>query len=75
MILTGVFWCSVGCLWMLGPWCCQPLAVEKSWLLQLTHLYLLSFSSLWIDLVYAMMILNMSMYKTGTSGEGGKEIM
>ena len=64
MRLTGGFWDIVGCLWLLGPWCWQPLAVDKSWLLIFPQLYLLSFSSLWLALVYAMMILNLSMHTT-----------
>ena len=33
---------------------------------------LLSFSYIWLALVYAMMIFNMSMQKTGTPGGGGE---
>ena len=33
---------------------------------------LLSFSSLWLALFYAMMILNLSMHTTGTTGGGGE---
>ena len=33
---------------------------------------LLSFSSIWLALVYAMMILNLSMQTTGTPGGGGE---
>ena len=32
MILTGGFWDRVGCLWLLGPLCLQPLVVGNSWL-------------------------------------------
>ena len=28
MRLTGGFWDSVGCLWILGPWCWQPYGGE-----------------------------------------------
>ena len=73
MRLTGGFWDSVVCLWLLGPWCWQTLAVGKSWIFILPHLYLLYFYSIWIALVYETMILNMSMHTTATSG-GGREI-
>ena len=35
---------------------------------------LLSFSYLWLSLVYAMMILNLSMHTTGTPGGGGGHV-
>ena len=71
MRLTGGFYDSVGCLWILGPWCCHPLEVGTSWLFLFPHLYLLNFSSLWIAFFYAMMRLNPSMHTTGTPGRGG----
>ena len=71
MILTGGFWDSVGCLWLLGPWYWQPLAVGNYWLLLFPHLYLLSSSSLCLAIVYAMMILNLSMH---TRGEGAYKV-
>ena len=46
MRLTGRFRDSVGCLWLLGPCCWQPLAVGNSWLLLFPNLYLLSSSYL-----------------------------
>ena len=70
MRLTGGFWDSVGCLWLLGPWCWKPLAVGNYLLVISPNLHLLSFSSLWLALVYAMMILNPSMHTTGTPGGG-----
>ena len=72
MRLTGEFWDSVGCLWLLGPRCWQPLAVGNSWLFIFPHLYLLSFSSIWLALVYAMMILDPIMLTTVTPGGGGE---
>ena len=74
MILSGGFWDSVGCLWVLGPWCWQPLAVGNSSLLLLPNLYLLSFSYIWLALVYAMMRLNPSIHTTGTPGGGGDHV-
>ena len=47
----------------------QPLAVGNSWLLLFPHLYLLFFSSLWLALVYAMMILNLSMHTTAKGSQ------
>ena len=72
MRLLGKFWDSVGCLWLLGPWCWQTLDAENSWLLILPHFHLLYFLSIWLALVYAMMILNLIMHTTGTPGEGEK---
>ena len=72
MRLTGGFWDSVGCLWILGPLCWQPLAVGNSWLLLFQHLYLFSPSSLCLALFYAMMILNPSMHTPGIPGGGGE---
>ena len=66
MRLTGGFWDIVSCLWLLGPWCWKPLAVGNSWILLFPHLYLLFFSSIWLALVYATMIQNLSMQTTGT---------
>ena len=62
-ILLDAFGCwdlGVGSLWRWGNlgYCYFP------------QLYLLSFSSLWLALVYAMMILNLSMHTTGTPGGG-----
>ena len=71
MRLKGGYWDSVGCLWLLGPWCWQPLAADNYWILILPHLNLLYFSSLWIALVYAMVILNPRMHTTATPGGGG----
>ena len=75
MRLTGGFWYSLVYLWLLGPWCWQPLEVGNSWIFLLPHLYLLYFSSLWLALVYAMMRLNSIMHTTGTPGGGGGESM
>ena len=44
MRLTGGFFESVGCLWILGTWCWQLLVVGNSWLFILPHLYLFHFS-------------------------------
>ena len=69
---TGGFWDSAGCLWLLGTWFWKTLTVGNSWILLFSHLYLLSFYSLWLALVYAMMILNLSMHTTATQGGGGE---
>ena len=71
MILKGGVWVSVGYLWLLVPWCWQPFLVGYYCLFLFLYLYLLYFSSLWISLVYAMMILNMIMHTTGTTVGGG----
>ena len=70
MILTGGFLDSVGCLWMLGPWCWQPFVVGNYWIFLFPNFYLFSFFSLWLTLVYVMMILNMIMHTTVTPGRG-----
>ena len=74
MILTGGFWGSDSCIWILGIWCWQPLAVGNSWILILPHLYLLYLSSLWLALAYAMIILNLIIHTTGTTGGGGESM-
>ena len=71
MRLIGGFWDSIGCLWLLGPWKLaafgggEILAIAIPTLVPL--LFLLSL------VVYAMMILNMSIHTTGTTGEGWGE--
>ena len=70
--------------WILG--CCWlPLAVGTLMLAYFgcgellanifPHLLLFYFSSLWLALVYAMMILNLNMHTTVTLGGGGRDIM
>ena len=46
------------------------MGVRNSWLLIFLNLHLLYFSYLWLALVYATMILNLSMHTTGTTGRG-----
>ena len=67
--------------WLLGS-CWLPLAVGTLLLaafgcgellaIAIPKLVPLDFSSLWLALVYAMIILNLSMHTTGTPGRGGR---
>ena len=72
MIPTGGFWDSVGCLWLLRPWCWHTLEVGNSWILIFPQFYLFYLSSIWLSLVYTTMILNTIMHTRGKPGGGGE---